>query len=248
MPKNNIFYVNEIFFSYQAEGIYFSTPTVFVRFSGCNLNCYYCDTLYSQKIFSAEKMSLPSLVKKIKEMITKYKPLHLSFTGGEPLLQDGLPLLLKSLYRENCLSINGQKIKVYLETNSSLPQKLKKIIKYIDIVAVNLKLPEEDIKKRNIIPECIKTIKICLQHKKIFFLKLVVLPKVYSQETLALLKRLLNNKINCIVLQPETNSYKNEVYKKRLFFNTAMLFQLFKEKVNHIYIIPQMHKILWNIR
>ena len=71
--------INEIFYSLQGEGFHTGTPAVFVRFSGCNLNCAFCDTQHQV----GKMMSLQEIV----EEINKYPnaPL-LVLTGGEPSL------------------------------------------------------------------------------------------------------------------------------------------------------------------
>ena len=70
--------INEIFYSLQGEGLYTGTPSVFIRFSGCNLKCPFCDTDHS----SFDEMTLDE----IKEEIAKYPASHVVLTGGEPAL------------------------------------------------------------------------------------------------------------------------------------------------------------------
>lgn len=70
--------INEIFYSLQGEGLYTGTPSVFIRFSGCNLKCPFCDTDHS----SFDEMTLDE----IKEEIAKYPVSHVVLTGGEPAL------------------------------------------------------------------------------------------------------------------------------------------------------------------
>ena len=85
--------INEIFFSYQGEGIYAGIPQIFVRFSGCNLKCNYCDTPKSLKTNSKTKyFTTQALFEYIKNVFEQNrnkfcgtKP-SVSFTGGEPLL------------------------------------------------------------------------------------------------------------------------------------------------------------------
>ena len=80
--------INEIFFSIQGESSLVGWPTVFVRTSGCNLRCTYCDTKYSY--FEGEKITLPWIIEKIRS----YPAQHVCITGGEPLLQkEVLPLM-----------------------------------------------------------------------------------------------------------------------------------------------------------
>ena len=75
----NAYKINEIFYSLQGEGFYSGTPAVFVRFSGCNLRCEFCDTQHQQGMM----MSLQDIVTEV----NKYPnaPL-LVLTGGEPSL------------------------------------------------------------------------------------------------------------------------------------------------------------------
>ena len=56
--------INEIFYSVQGEGFHAGTPAVFIRFSGCNLKCPFCDTNH----FTGNEMSVSDII----EEITKY--------------------------------------------------------------------------------------------------------------------------------------------------------------------------------
>ena len=71
--------INEIFYSLQGEGYHSGTPAVFVRFSGCNLRCAFCDTQHQD----GQMMSVQEIV----EQVNKYPlaPL-IVLTGGEPSL------------------------------------------------------------------------------------------------------------------------------------------------------------------
>ncbi len=71
--------VNEIFYSLQGEGYYTGTPAVFLRLSGCNLNCPFCDTDHS----AAVEMEIDTLM----ERLMSFPARHLVITGGEPSLQ-----------------------------------------------------------------------------------------------------------------------------------------------------------------
>lgn len=71
--------INEIFYSLQGEGYWTGTPAVFVRFSGCNLKCAFCDTDHQNgRHYTTEEI--------ISE-IQKYPARHIIFTGGEPTIQ-----------------------------------------------------------------------------------------------------------------------------------------------------------------
>ncbi|MBA1335698.1 MAG: 7-carboxy-7-deazaguanine synthase [Firmicutes bacterium] len=97
--------VNEIFLSIQGEGLLTGFPTVFVRFTGCNLRCSFCDTTYSY--YSGEEMS----AEQIYQRISDYGFSRVCLTGGEPLLQEGLQELIDRL----------EGYRVTIETNGSIP-------------------------------------------------------------------------------------------------------------------------------
>ena len=73
-----MFKINEIFYSIQGEGYHAGTPAVFVRFSGCNLRCSFCDTQHeSGHLMPTEAILAQAL---------QYPSKHLVLTGGEPSL------------------------------------------------------------------------------------------------------------------------------------------------------------------
>ncbi len=71
--------INEIFYSLQGEGYHSGTPAVFVRLSGCNLQCPFCDTQHG----AFTEMSEEEIVDAVK----CYPARHVVITGGEPSLQ-----------------------------------------------------------------------------------------------------------------------------------------------------------------
>jgi len=85
--------VNEIFYSINGEGKLQGKSAVFVRFSGCNLNCKYCDTKYAQTKEEGKEMSVDEIVEEIK----KYNCPRVTLTGGEPLLQKDIYELVRIL-------------------------------------------------------------------------------------------------------------------------------------------------------
>lgn len=78
--------ISEIFYSIQGEGRLLGVPSVFVRTSGCNLRCRWCDTPYTSWRPEGKTWS----VKKILAAIDKYPARHVVITGGEPLLAPDL--------------------------------------------------------------------------------------------------------------------------------------------------------------
>lgn len=111
--------VNEIFCSIQGESSYAGRPCVFVRLTGCNLRCTYCDTKY------AYKKGTNLTIKQIVEQVAQYGCPLVEITGGEPLLQEKTPQLAQTLIDKG--------LKVLVETNGTqdinrLPNTVVRII------------------------------------------------------------------------------------------------------------------------
>ena len=98
--------VCETFVSIQGESSYAGFPCFFIRLSGCNLRCGYCDTVYAYE--AGRKVSVEELVKECAESSMRL----VEITGGEPLLQDGFSALAEALG-----NLSGRK--VIVETNGS---------------------------------------------------------------------------------------------------------------------------------
>lgn len=75
-------WISEVFESIQGEGRWLGTPSTFVRTSGCNLRCTFCDTPYTSWRPAGDERSLDSLL----EEVEQHTAPHLVLTGGEPLL------------------------------------------------------------------------------------------------------------------------------------------------------------------
>ena len=96
--------VNETFISLQGEGYFTGTPAFFLRLSGCNLKCPFCDTNHQ----AYKEMSEEEIV----EAASCEKPRHIVITGGEPALQ-----LTKSLVDK----LHAAGFFIQVETNGTLP-------------------------------------------------------------------------------------------------------------------------------
>jgi organic radical activating enzyme len=75
----NTYRINEIFCSLQGEGYHTGTAVVFLRFSGCNRACSFCDTDFA----AYREMTAREIV----DAVSAYTPRHLIITGGEPTMQ-----------------------------------------------------------------------------------------------------------------------------------------------------------------
>ncbi len=96
--------VNEIFYSLQGEGRHAGTPAVFVRLSGCNMRCAFCDTQHQ----TGTQMTAEEIVAAIAE----YPARTVIITGGEPTLQ---------LDAELTYALHNAGYSIHLETNGTLP-------------------------------------------------------------------------------------------------------------------------------
>lgn len=85
--------ISEIFYSLQGEGELTGVPSVFVRTSGCNLRCNWCDTMYSSWEPEGAEMSVNEVVARV----TAYPAQHCVLTGGEPMIARGIQDLAKTL-------------------------------------------------------------------------------------------------------------------------------------------------------
>ncbi len=115
--------INEIFFSIQGEGQLCGLPTVFIRTTGCNLRCNYCDTQYAYS--EGKELGIDEIIRQVKRFPTR----QVCITGGEPLLQKDLSSLMEQLiilHYEILIETNGSK-----EINQFLSE--KKISLSVDI-------------------------------------------------------------------------------------------------------------------
>jgi 7-carboxy-7-deazaguanine synthase len=81
--------ISEIFYSVQGEGSLLGVPSVFVRTSGCNLRCVWCDTPYTSWNPEGREMSNAEIV----EQVRAFGASHVVLTGGEPMiLEQSIPL------------------------------------------------------------------------------------------------------------------------------------------------------------
>ncbi len=113
MPQPPILKVNEIFASIQGEGLRQGEPTIFVRLTGCNLRCDFCDTKYAWE--GGDDISVQQVIEQVKQQHKEFPADWVCITGGEPLLQD---------IRELSQKIKREDLKIQIETNGTRFQKL----------------------------------------------------------------------------------------------------------------------------
>ena len=95
-PVSDKLRVHEIYLSLQGESTFAGLPCVFVRLTGCDLRCSYCDTAYA--FTGGEAISIESILDQVDALAEGYpEPPLVELTGGEPLLQKATPALLAAL-------------------------------------------------------------------------------------------------------------------------------------------------------
>ncbi|MDD3984320.1 MAG: 7-carboxy-7-deazaguanine synthase QueE [Methanobacterium sp.] len=230
-------HINEIFSSIQGEGMLIGRRQIFVRFSGCNLDCNYCDTSKSRNPLLGDLLTKEELINKINNLITP--DFHsISLTGGEPLLHSDF---IKELLEQN-------EYKSLLETNGSLPGELKKIARLLDYVSLDIKLPEHEASKNwdNLFDLELKSIKLLRDEEINTYCKVVVMPKT-KVDMIGLIASKIAEEVQntpkfSIVIQP--------VSPLKLWVdNSKKLFEISEEvgKYINVLTIPQVHKLL-NVR
>lgn len=121
-------FITEIFKSIQGESTYAGLPCVFVRLTGCNLRCTWCDTAYA--FHGGTRYNVADVVRRVAELYGNRKQASngtklVEITGGEPLLQPETPELARRLFDEG--------YKVLIETSGErdvgvLPRGVVKIV------------------------------------------------------------------------------------------------------------------------
>lgn len=219
--------ISEIFLSLQGEGLYVGVPQLFIRFYGCNLSCIFCDTNFdSYRTFTPDRL--------MGEMPESKRPYHsISITGGEPLLQADFIRDFLDKYKKSYKKL------VYLETNGTLYRELSKVIDYVDIIAMDFKLPSST-RRASFWKEHEKFLKIAKKRKT--FVKAVITRKTTSGDILRMVEivQKINNDIP-IVLQPVTTLIDSEKASRE---SLERFRNILKESTSRAQIIPQVHKII----
>ena len=223
----------EIFSSIQGEGLLIGKRQIFVRFSGCNLNCNYCDTQKSKDKSNGSLLSVDEVVLKIEKL---YSPdLHsISFTGGE-----------SSLYPDFINEVSKKlTYPIMLETNGTLYENIDKL-NNLDYVSLDIKLPEHfnDDSFNEVFQNEIKSLNLLISKSIIIYCKLVVLPSTKIKSIKHVMKNLLeeisNKKEIQIVVQPSSPLSDWKDLKSNLFEISKTVGEYFPVST-----IPQIHKIL----
>jgi len=88
--------IADIFHSIQGEGLLAGVPSIFIRTSGCNLRCHWCDTPYASWKPEGPEISIEEILKKL----TQWNCDYVVLTGGEPMIAPDLPELATVLKKQ----------------------------------------------------------------------------------------------------------------------------------------------------
>lgn len=229
--------VAEIFSSLQGEGPYVGTKQIFIRLAECNLACSYCDESASKAGVRSASYAAAALVKAIKRLDADKGP-HwaISLTGGEPLLQaDALEGVLVRLKEEG--------YRIYLETNGTLSESLKRIIRWVDIISMDMKLPSA-LRGKEYLRDHQSFLKIAKAREvfvKVVFYDAASLPEI--MECARCIAK-VDPKIP-LILQPAHGSAA--VVSRRIQDASRVIYPKLVRVLHDVRIIGQMHKA-WRIR
>ena len=215
--------VSEIFYSIQGEGIYIGQPMAFIRFTGCNLRCRWCDTKYAYD--EGSKLS----IKEILECLKPYPTKQVCLTGGEPMLQDDTPVLIEQLIKQEYL--------IYLETNGSIL--LDSLPKSAALkISMDIKCPSSGEEQRMDFDNLVML-------QKGDQVKFIIADKVdYTYAKKVLDEHSAN--IRCdVILTPCDLGNSNESGNNKPQIDLHWLAeQVIMDGIN-VRVLPQLHKLLW---
>lgn len=204
--------VNEIFYSIQGESTNAGLPCVFIRLTYCNIRCVYCDTEYA--FYEGTDRSIEEIINEVKSFGCRL----VEITGGEPLVQENVHILMKQL----C----DMGYDVMIETGGSLPIEL--IDNRVKVI-MDLKTPYSKMEKKN-------------RYENINYLKpddevkfVIGSREDYDWAIAILSKYALVNKVKQVLFSPVFDKVENiDLAKWILDDKLNVRFQL------------QMHKYIWH--
>ena len=168
----------EIYLSVQGESTHTGLPCIFIRLTGCNLRCSWCDTAYA--FHEGKNMSIDEILQKVENF-----GIHLvEITGGEPLMQDNVYTLMRRLIE------NGYKVMLETGGSISLERVPKDVIKIMD-----LKCPGSGEQEKN----NLDNLKLLAPHDEV---KFVILDKKDYEWSRDIIKRYKINETAHILVSP----------------------------------------------
>ncbi|MEN8253940.1 MAG: 7-carboxy-7-deazaguanine synthase QueE [Verrucomicrobiota bacterium] len=240
-------YLSEIFSSVQGEGPYVGERHLFLRFCDCHRDCTFCDTetertetVLVEKVAGSgsfgqipNPLTAEKLMEIVREVDGKGNNRRISLTGGDPLLQ-------ASYLHELLPRLCGDGYSIYLETAGDLPQQLKSIIEWIDVVAMDVKL-ESVAGEKSAFPLHWQFLKTCRDWNVEVFVKLVLSAETHEGELMEAAKGIkkAGGEDTLVVVQPMTTAKKTDAVP------TGKQLLRWQDKIGkllpNVRVIPQTH-------
>lgn len=223
--------VSELFYSIQGEGKLLGVPSVFIRASGCNLRCSWCDTPYASWDAQGEEMSVTTIVDRVIQMAGPAR--HAVFTGGEPVIMPEGEAL--------CAALKSRGFHITLETAATVYKPLA-----IDLASLSPKLSNSTPTEREggrfaVAHEKqrinLDTIQRFIDTTEDFQLKFVVSTPADVAEIAELLSKLKNVKATDVQVMPE--GIEPTILSER----SIWLAEICKEKGWRM--TPRLHVMIW---
>ncbi len=220
--------VSEIFTSIQGEGILLGVKQLFVRFSKCNLNCYYCDTPKNSKFcrdyVKGKTLRNPIDLEHVEGVAKSVKVHSISWTGGEPLLYADFIRNFEKIHP------------FYLESNMTLPDEAKKVRNSIDYVAGDFKVRFvlKNVDYEEVFENTVKCFKILRNTRRRLTFCKIVLPSRFPFDEVIECVYSIKDYVSAIVLQPVFG----ENVKSLLELQDRLI------EICDVRVIPQVHKYL----
>jgi organic radical activating enzyme len=254
--------LSEIYLSLQGEGIWVGIPMVIVRTTGCHRRCRYCDTEFAlvaekqARIWLGWRRGEPKLTvdnpitaQQVSEWVLQASGQGnlanwVSFTGGEPLLQAEFLAELGAM-------LKGLGFRILLETEGGLPDRLEKVLPFVDAVAADIKLPSTTGEPLDW-DEAERFLRLVAEAPVQACVKIVVTTDIDEGEferAVELLAQFQASKIDfrrfcpvALILQPVTPArFVTETPSMELLLHLASLTQ---QKLADVRIVPQVHKLM----
>jgi len=244
-------YIKELFSSFQGEGPYTGRRQIFIRFAGCPLSCFYCDTAYARTPEPAHcsfinksqnravalienPMSSHSVLELVNELRTP--DVHsICYTGGEPLLS-------AAFVNEIAKEARDMDYMNFIETCGYSATSFKSIVRNFNFASIDIKLRShravEDANYNRLYSNELDSVRISVDSGLETIVKVVVTRGTSANEIEKVCRDLSDLKIK-FVLQPVTGAYiKPDVEK--LF----ALSELAGSFLGDVMVIPQVHKCM----
>lgn len=230
--------LSEVFTSVEGEGILVGTKTMFVRLSGCPLDCHWCDTPYALSMESGDIYSVDDVKTLISDQLQEntYK---VNFTGGEPLAQHEGVMELARFVKE-------KGIKTYLESACYDSARFAMVLPYIDICKIEFKLKDaravDDKNHATLIKNELECLRLAVKSGRTTYIKVVVTNSSSLIEFKDLVIRIFSmikpEDMAGFIIQP--SSKIDEPSLERLFGFYDAVYPTY----TNVRIVPQLHKSL----